>query len=451
MKQETTLTDKLHSRSPNAAIPAPYWTFGKWFRFLSFFLLCWIGLYLVAHTSRVHEGYMNLRFNPQQLDQINRILYAKDQINPVGNVIKIDSSTSSADTGRKDTLPKAKLEAMPTQYIGYYDKCDDSCRVNKAMLFIRSEFDNNIKEEQLQIIKQYLSSFSSQEVGTFLLNIKLKIKSYFWLTGAFVYLEIVFWSIIGVLCSMLFTVGIVSKSAVDSKPRFNPNEIPYQVAKLFYAPFCTIVIVLAYNYIKHRNVIEVNTNEGMLVFSFMAGLFAGRMMNVLERVKDILMPENIFNEPEASLSFSASVAKAGRTSAAQQEKESPVRLTNNVPDVADVYSTTVSEVAIELKLDLSGMFEEEKNEILEEGFDKAVVTLHSVNGREIITARKTGDSQMPTFLATNLEPGIYIVRCTLTQTLSDDYIINLFGEKTAYITRDNKNIELYIKKYEAID
>lgn len=438
------LADKPTGRSTQAAT-ASYWTLGKWFRFLSFFLLCWIGLYLIAHSSKVHEGYMNLRLNAQQLDQINKILYSKDEISPVGNVVRVDSVINT-DTAGKDSLVKAHVQAMPTEYVGYYNKCDDSCKVNKAMLFIRSEFDNNIKEEQLEIIKQYISSFGAQEVGTFLLNIKLKIKSYFWLTGAFVYLEIVFWSIIGVICSMLFTAGTISKSAGDAKPHFNPNEIPYQIAKLFYAPFCTIVIVLAYNYIKHRNVIEVNTNEGMLVFSFMAGLFAGRMMNVLERIKDILMPEHVFNEAEASLSFSAAVKAAPR-----RETEAPQRITNNVPDVADVYSTTVSEVGIELKLDVSGMFEEEKNEILDEGFDKAVVTLHSVNGREIITARKTGDNQMPTFLATNLEPGIYIVRCTLTQKLSDDYIINLFGEKTAYITRDNKHIELYIKKYEAID
>jgi hypothetical protein len=444
MNKETTLPDKPSGRSPLAATPAPYWTLGKWFRFLSFFLLCWIGLYLITHYSKVHEGYMNLRLNAQQLDQVNKILYTNDEVSTATNTIRVDSVIT--DTSRKDGLIKTSVRTVAApEYI--YNKCNDSTKVNKAMLFIRSEFDNNIKEEQLEIIKQYISSFGAQEVGTFLLNIKLKIKSYFWLTGPCVYLEIVFWSIIGVICSMLFTAGIISKSAVDTKSHFNANEIPYQIAKLFYAPFCTIIIVLAYNYIKHRNVIEVNTNEGMLVFSFIAGLFAGRLMNVLERIKDILMPENVFNEAEASLSFSAAVKAAPK----RQETEGPQRISNNVPDVADVYSTTVGEVGIELKLDLSGMFDEEKNEILEEGFDRAVVTLHSVNGREIITARKTGDNQVPTFLATNIEPGIYIVRCTLTQTLRDDYIINLFGEKTAYITRDNKHIDLYIKKYEAID
>src|SRR5690606_31294737 len=98
--------------------------------------------------------------------------------------------------------------------------------------------------------------------------------------------------------------------------------------------------------------------------------------------------------------------------------------------------TDIKEVEIDLKLDTHGLFEEEKNELLAVGFSKAVVTLHNVNGKDIITAKKASERTTSEFVATNVKPGIYIARATLSQRLGDDYIINLFGEKTAYITID---------------
>ena len=55
---------------------------------------------------------------------------------------------------------------------------------------------------------------------------------------------------------------------------------------------------------------------------------------------------------------------------------------------------------------------------------------------------------MTTFIAEGVKPGIYITRATLSQRLRDEQIINLFGEKTAYITEDKPGLELYMKKYE---
>jgi hypothetical protein len=327
------------------------------------------------------------------------------------------------------------------------------------MLYIRGEFEDKIKPAQLEIIKDYISSFSAQEVGSFLVNLRLKVRSYFWLTGPSVYLEIIFWSIIGVICSILFGVGSAARVAPDNSVyHFSASQVPYDIAKLFYAPFFTIVLVLGYNYIKHRNVIEVNTNEGMIAFSFVAGLFAGRLMALIERVKDILLPETVANPRYAATTAKTTVKtkeKKPLETATEEKRDELITETEtedyNFTQTSSFEAASVNEVVIELKLDINGLFEEEKSEILEAGFDNAVVTLHSVNGRDVIRARKTGDKTVPLFLASNMEAGIYIVRATLTQKLSDDYIINLFGEKTAYITRDNKEVELYIKKYEAID
>ena len=120
------------------------------------------------------------------------------------------------------------------------------------------------------------------------------------------------------------------------------------------------------------------------------------------------------------------------------------------PQPAMTEPEAIPEVMVLLNLDVSGLYEEERNEIIGIGFANAVVTLHNVNGRDVVTAKKSDDRYTASFIAANVKPGIYITRCTLTQKLSDDYIVNLFGEKTAYITNENKNLELYIKKYEAI-
>jgi len=429
------------------AASAPFWTVRKWFAFLALFLILWIGLYLYTHYIRA--GYQYYRFTTEQLQQLNRILYQKDITAPAPEKVQVvDNTIRRTISAKGDTILDSSSHTRPQPAVlADQNICNDSCRIHKAVLYMRSEFDDRIKEEQLNIIQDYLSSFSSQEVISFLAQVKLRVRCYFWLTGATVYFEVVFWVIIGVICSSIFMLGNMNRLG---QTRFEANDIPYQVAKLFYAPFSTIIILLTYNFIKHRNVIEVNTNEGLIVFSFIAGLFSGRMMSLLERFKDVLIPENTgISTPTAAMppqvphveyTDNRSAAIPGRRSSAVEEK-------HHVYEEPEM----IKEVNVDLKLDASGLFEEEKNEILEIGFANAVVTLHNVNGKDIITARRVEEDGVYVFIAHDVKPGIYITRATLTQKLSDDYIINLFGEKTAYITDENNGVELYIKKYEAID
>jgi len=447
----------LTNKEPFRNVPPQdgYWTNRKWFTFVALFLVLWIGLYLFAHLGRVHSGYQYSKFTTPQIQQINRILYNND-IPATEN--KVDNSSvvvMEYDTLKNDSIIEVShpitANTSPVANI-----CDDSCHVSKAMIYITSEFDNRIKEDQLNVIRQYISSFGSYEVGVFLSEIKVKVKSYFWLTGPSVYLEIVFWVIIGVACSILFAIGNASRNNSTTAIAFNESEIPYQVAKLFYAPFCTIIMVLSYNYIKHRNVIEVNTNEGMIVVSFIAGLFSGRLMSLLERFKDVLLPEHTITAPNPEYNNSdvhyngigaiaAPVQNFGHAHITQsEEEEEDIDLVESIPE-------DIKEVTIELKLEVSGLFEEEKNELLANGFSAAVVTLHNVNGKDILTLKYAGGDAGYTFISNNVKPGIYIARSTMTQKLIDNYIINLFGEKTAYITHENNNIELYIKRYEAVD
>jgi len=420
---------------------ASFWTIRKWFAFLGLFLVFWIGFYLYTHYIR--NGYQYYRFTTQQLQQLGNILYQGSDA-PAANLSLHDTTITQFISSRGDTLYDTVVHTRP-QSAGTSGICNDSCRINKAMLYIRSEFDNKIKDDQLSIIRDYLGSFSSQEVLSFLAQYRIKVKCYFWLTGATVYFEVVYWVIIGVICSSIFALGNMSRLG---KTRIESKDIAYDIAKLFYAPCCTIILLLTYNYIKHRNVIEVNTNEGVIVFSFIAGLFSGRVMSLIERVKDVLIPEGL-SQQITTVATPVTVIEPveNRSLTLPGKRMASEEKTQHAYEEPEI----IKDVIVDLKLDASGLFEEEKNEILAIGFANAVVTLHNVNGKDIITARKTEEEGAFVFSAHDVRPGIYITRATLTQKLSDDYIINLFGEKTAYITDENNGVELYIKKYEAID
>lgn len=485
----------------SGGVASPFRTAGSWFAFLIFFLSLWIGLYLYTHMETVRTGYQVTQFSSSHIDQLNRILYNASIPVAQAPLIK-DTSKKVIDTTLTDSAKIASTQAQQPTYI--MQVCDDTCKINKALLYVRTEFDNKLQADQEDVIKAYIRTFNAQEVGSYLAQLKLKVSSYFWLSGPWMYLEMMFWVIFGVICSNLFSLGNLGRTKGFAS--FDPREVPYQIAKFFYAPFCAIILVLTYNYIKHKDVIEVSSTEGIIVFAFIIGLFSGRMMSFLERFKDALLPETVrptINGASTGRpaqrhagpddkSYDTVIVKPSQV-AAETEKEQKTK-EDTAPVINDLYkekerseqetdalqalSTSMAfiaeepgediddseiaaakkdspeiipQVVVMLNLDVSGLYEEEKSEILDVGFVNAVVTMHNVNGRDIVTARKSDDKYTASFVAPDVKSGIYIVRCTLTQKLSDDYVINLFGEKTVYITNENTVLDLFIKKYEAID
>jgi hypothetical protein len=493
---EDPVDNGFSGRSPS------FWTAGRWFVVLIILLFASVGGYLYTHADNARTGYQLTQFSSSNIDQLNRILYnASIPVIPARQIKDTAHIVAAGDSTISDSARQAYERVQQTPLT--MQVCDDTCRINKALLYVRTEFDSKLQKDQEDIIKAYITTFSAQEVGSYLAQLKLKVTSYFWLSGPFMYLEMIFWVIFGVICSNLFMLGNLGRTRGFAA--FDPREVPYQVAKFFYAPFCTIMLILLYNYVKQNDVIEVHATEGMIVFSFIAGLFSGRMMSFLERFKDALLPETVrtstvtetrkAERPMATAVESVAVhpkpERQRPVEKIQQEEHTTMindlykepeatiaatpepgvedelnRLSSSLAFTADAYTEpepdiieepaaeepgVIAQVVVMLNLDISGLYEEEKNEIINIGFVNAVVTMHNVNGKDTVTARKSDDKYTASFVAANVKPGIYIVRCTLTQKLSDDYTINLFGEKTAYVTNENKMLELFIKKYEAID
>lgn len=434
---------------------AGYWTAKKWFTLLVIILVIWTGIYIVAHSSSGFKGYEYTRFTTSEIKQINRIL------NP---------ELIAAGHAKTNNLPPATdsngiiiSEPVTAEQNNIAAPCDLPCRINKATFFINGEFDNKIMPGQLNEIRNYINTFGPQEAGIFLVDYKVKVLSYFWLTGRMAYLEIVFWTIIGVLCSLLFAIGSVVRKKSDEQD-FNSNEIIYQVAKIFYAPFTAIIIILAYTYVTSGLTLNINAGEGIIVFAFITGFYSGRVMNFLDKLKQLLIPGgyNNNNNEATEKYIREQLAKApkpfvnpllqGETIGSPTAAKADAVTGEDYEYIPEKKTDDkeISEVDIDLKLDLNGLFDTEKEELQKVGFNRAIVTLHNVNGKDIIPAKRN-EKNPSRFIAHGVKPGIYIARATLSQRLKDDYIINLFGEKTSYVTIDKPGLELFVKKYESVD
>lgn len=441
----------------------------RWFAIFGGMLVVWTGLYLLAHSRFGVSGYEYASFSTADIRHINSILVntvtittpvAPAQKQPVNN-----SNDGFLDTYDVSDEPANYVTEYPiNNFSNFAEEEDRKERTRKVMVYISSRYGEEIDPTQLRRIEQYITTFSPRETGIFLTDYKIRLTSFFWLSGTMVYAEVVAWSIFGVLCGLLFFAGNAIRKGGTQR------EMIYQMARLFYAPFAAIILVLAYGYIKGDATLHLQANAGILIFAFLLGLYSGTVMEMLDRIRNAVFPSGVPNtaEPEPQTvhlppqpwlkenSTQPSTATPvsplpTETTTHTHLKDIPVTNTEAVTQKRRMNDDhEIDEVAIDLKLDFSGLFDEERAQLNRLGFSKAIVTLHNVNGKDIIPAKKASDD-MTTFVASEVKPGIYIARATLSQRLRDDQIINLFGEKTAYITEDKPGLELFVKKYEAAD
>ena len=297
----------------------------------------------------------------------------------------------------------------------------DSCKFTKAEAYLRSQYDDKIDSRQLSQLRSFLCNKSSKEVLLFLTGSKIKVQSYFWLTGAWAYLEVILWSLIGVVCSLLFYVTGKNRNATtvpdDPKSVFDLTEIPYQIAKFFYAPLCTVVIVLGYSFLQEDNPVDIQAGKGLIVLSFIAGFYSGRMMSFLDRLKELLLPL-------------ASDAKAAQ------------------PKAGGV-AATAALVTVELLPAEPSLTEDQKNHIIEAGMGSAVVTLQAEGSNDVITPAKTGEEQESLFEVKNIAAGKYNLLAKYSIKIGDADIINLEARQEVTIAKDTKEIKVNMLKAKA--
>lgn len=292
----------------------------EWFRFLGLSLLLLALLYMLLHLFFCpHAGYEYSKLDEKQIQQINRIYFdsaftskppKKAAAETTDSVKKVQKMRAAVE---KPAVNKSLSESLTDSgkikdsiIIGgdivLQNKKTDSCScVSKAQCerviqYLKTEFSNKIDTLQIDSFRNYLCSSMPLEATSFLANMRLRVRSYFWLTGPEVYLEIVLWTLFGVLCSLLFNLGVIGKNSTtnptDRSTYFDASEIPYQIAKLLYAPLCTLVIILGYNFFNNQNIVDISSSKGIIVFSFIGGFYSSRMISLLDRLKDVLFPNS---------------------------------------------------------------------------------------------------------------------------------------------------------------
>ncbi len=129
----------------------------------------------------------------------------------------------------------------------------------------------------------------SADLMSTLPKVPIATASYFWLDGSYRYWEVIFWSIFGVLCSLLY-----SGTEYIRKGQFRLKEIYVQIAKLIYTPICALIIIAAYDYFtfdEEANTISKYTSTtGLIVIAFILGFFSGSTIALLQRLKVLLFP-----------------------------------------------------------------------------------------------------------------------------------------------------------------
>lgn len=162
----------------------------------------------------------------------------------------------------------------------------DTIPKRQVIVKIASYVVSSLDETVLTDFQKLLEPYETREFVTVLSAAKIKLTSFFWLHGAGQFVEIIFWSIFGVLASVLYT----GSEAIRLKD-FKSREIAVHIAKIFYAPLCSIIIILSISVLSGNGDVSMDIFQfWLIVLSFILGFFSGRTVELLNRLKDLLLP-----------------------------------------------------------------------------------------------------------------------------------------------------------------
>jgi hypothetical protein len=372
----------------NKFFTAKTWSGASWLLSLCCFLIALAGVYIWVHQDR-DRGREYIQLNAKQIQGLNNILSVYPDS---GNALL-----------KNDTARRARAQ-----------------RDSAVIEFLQSEYRNKVDSLQVLQLRAVISRFDNKDIGNYLTSKNIVVQSVFWLIGSDVYLEAWLWSLFGVLVSLIYYVSLAYSKSLsitgdDDTGKFDPAELPSQIGKMFYAPACTIVIVLGYHFLSTSgsNMIDINVNKGLIIFSFISGFFSGRLMKFLDKLKDLFLPVT-----ETTNSNTATVpAKADAT----------VQL-------------TLSE-ALKQSPDVTA--------IIEAGFNAATVTLTPEGGGDAIELENPADDQADVFTGKQLNTGKYVLQAALTYKKDEDTVINMTGKQMVEIKANQNEFTVALDKTEA--
>ncbi len=400
-------------------LKAASWTGSGWLITLCILLLIVGGTYIIAHCmSKNGKEYVQL--DKTQLKVIKKIL-DDNPTNPKGDDQGTKPVTDPKDTANgndpKQPEPEKnnvvfKTRAVRTGFIAQY--------LQDEYVFPPLKGASANAPSELTNLIAILEKMSDTVVYDYLSDKKILVASPFWLTGGDVYIESFWWSLLGVLVSLIFYVSTANSNSLTPRKDenndigiFDPAAIPNQVAKMFYAPAVTIVLVLAYHFLKdsNNNMVDISVNKGLIVFSFIAGFYSGRLMKFLDKLKELLLPISSAASPSAP---SAPVGKP--------QKDVVIKPGLSATILADANVATI------------------KGDLI-----NAKVMLTPVGGGSPIVANASKDAQNnDVYSAKQVPLGKYHLQASMTAKTSNGD--NIVGNMQIEVTESKTSFELVMDK-----
>lgn len=380
-----------------------------WLALLIVTLVATVGVYLAIHSLDQYETTDNKKYfdDPHEAEYKTMdaadISYITSLINDgsANMLTTIESAEQEVEEG--DTAP---VNATTTKFTQQQFKNNPNNRAVKNFILAQLPY---IFPEDTTKIFALLDLQPNNLVVTFIQNARFKVKSYFWLAGPHTYVEVIFWTIFGVITSILFYIAM----AISKGTGFKPSETPGHLAKIAYSPFISLIIIFSYNYLSNPDsFFDVSASKGTLIISFLLGFYSSRAMKLLDKLKDIVLP---YGDDSKSVITPTSTTDPSLMAANPAGSTVNVDINLNDPQHPDA-------------------------EELNGHISQTVVSLVPQSGGEPIVLNKTGEDELEgLFAAQNVPTGNYTLTANLTTTDGGNYggnqdiqVIN--GENTYTLT-----------------
>ncbi len=209
----------------------------------------WMFFYIVLHL--IWKGTESKSLDTNQIDFI----------------LELKAGLSQVDSSDRSSLIKKQIELIDQ----YLKSCDQNINFSECCLSAYTHIDSN------SALREYLGCVSYEEA------------SFFWLSSGLAFLEVLLWSIAGVLCSLLFHGTEAIRNG-----NFDPSEVSVHKAKLLYSPIVTLVIVLSGNVaINNGDLNPDDSSYWLIVVSFILGFYSRRAIDLLDRIKDVFFRSSV--------------------------------------------------------------------------------------------------------------------------------------------------------------
>ncbi len=190
-----------------------------------------------------------------------------------------------AREGKPSQLPSPCIDSQQYLYKGRKDKGGE----------------DNRREDNYEVVLSSAISCANQRLHGELQHISEKEVGFFWIIGAYRWLELALWTCFGVFTHNLYWIGMYcAGKREDVENPWNPNNTPRDFARLLYAPLLTIALFMIAEYAGFtREASELNRSTLVpLGIAFILGLFPNTAYRIISRIPTTLFQKEVTSAEE---------------------------------------------------------------------------------------------------------------------------------------------------------